>query len=377
MPNVDESMDELMSAQAAESDTGSDMAQPEENASALEESKQSSTDEAPSDPLNEMLNNLTKVPEEVPAETEKPDGTAGEPGGGNSAIQKAKPEEKTTANAPRATNSQKESAAGAQQEKKEAAKTPETDEQLMSELNNPRSKARMQTILAERKQAIDASQRFLQAVQGAGYDDETFGQVLQFGRLLSSEAREDKVQALQMLDKVRENIARDIGEPVAGIDVLADEAPDLKQKVASLEMTEEGALEVLRARKLEQARQARYQSEQAQQQNQQQTIANIERARQEIVSFAQTRANELDFAPKMQAIKEWLQDPEHMQSLVSQPPAQWRSAIAFLYQNIAVRKVQPRSPQPLTSTNIARGRLAMKPGDPRGSLENTLKNLGI
>ena len=373
MPNVDESMDELMSAQAAESDTGSDMAQPEENASAPEESKQSSTDEAPSDPLNEMLNNLTKVPEEVPAEAAKPVDTAEE----NSAIQEAKPEEETAANAPRATNSQEESAAGAQQEKKETVKTPETDEQLMSELNNPRSKARMQTILAERKQAIDASQRFLQAVQGAGYDDETFGQVLQFGRLLSSEAREDKVQALQMLDKVRENIARDIGEPVAGIDVLADEAPDLKQKVASLEMTEEGALEVLRARKLEQARQARYQAEQAQQQNQQQTMVNIERARQEIVSFAQTRANELDFAPKMQAIKEWLQDPEHMQSLVSQPPAQWRSAIAFLYQNIAVRKVQPRSPQPLTSTNIARGRLAMKPGDPRGSLENTLKNLGI
>lgn len=39
MPNVDESMDELMSAQAAESDTGSDMAQPEENVSAPEESK--------------------------------------------------------------------------------------------------------------------------------------------------------------------------------------------------------------------------------------------------------------------------------------------------------------------------------------------------
>ncbi len=264
----------------------------------------------------------------------------------------------------------------AEAEQSAAAPVTDPDSQLLAGIKNPRSRARIQTLLDERKQAIDAARTYLTEVQGAGYDEESFGVVLQFGRLMSSDNFEDKRQALQMIDKVRENIAREIGEPVAGVDVLAG-APDLREKVNSLELTEEGALEIYRARKIQEERQARLQAEHSLQQNQQAQAQAIEGARLQIIQFGRSKSKEVDYEPKMKAIQQWLKDPVHMNSIISQPPSQWQAALSFLYDNIAIRDRPARAPQPITSTTLSRGKLAAAPGDPRGSLEVAMKNLGI
>lgn len=261
-------------------------------------------------------------------------------------------------------------------EQSAAAPGTDPDSQLLAGIKNPRSRARIQTLLDERKQAIDAARTYLTQVQGAGYDEESFGVVLQFGRLMSSDSFEDKRQALQMIDKVRENIAREIGEPVAGVDVLAG-APDLREKVNSLELTEEGALEIYRARKIQEERQARLQAEQFQQQNQQAQAQAIEGARLQIIQFGRSKSKELDYEPKMKAIQQWLKDPAHMNSIISQPPSQWQAALSFLYDNIAIRNRPARSPQPITSSTLSRGKLTAAPGDQRRALEIAMTNLNI
>lgn len=313
--------------------------------------------------LADALDSLTKTPEpsEAPSDRIDPDTFGGEPKSTPKA--EAKPIEPTSA--------PKEPAEPAPTAE---AKEP-TDEELIRAIPSERGRSRIQQIVAERQQALQASQNFLEAVTGAGYDDETFSQVLQLGRWISSPQREDRVKAMQFLETVRENIAKDIGEPVEGKDVLD---PDLREKVNNLEMTEEGALEILRARRQMQSQKA--DAEALQRFRDQQTANDqaIQQGRTVVVQTLAAHKQDLDYAPRIKAVRDWLQNPANMQQVVNQGPANWGNAVEFLYRNIAVQKQRPSSPQPLTSTTMRRGTAeTSNPRDPQAGLMAYFREHGI
>ena len=312
--------------------------------------------------LSDALDRLTKTPEpsEAPSDRVDPETFGGEP---KAPTAEAKPLEPTPKPEP-----------AAEAAPKQTAEAP-TDEELIRAIPSERGRSRIQQIVAERQQALQASQNFLEAVTGAGYDDETFSQVLQLGRWISSPDREDRVRAMRFLETVRENIARDIGEPVEGKDVLD---PDLREKVDNLELTEDGALEILRARRQLQSQKA--DAEALQRFRDQQTANDqaIQQGRSVVVQTLAAHKQELDYAPRIRAVRDWLQNPMNMQQIINQGPANWGNAVEFLYRNIAVQKQRPSSPQPLTSTTMRRGTAeTSNPRDPQAGLMAYFREHGI
>ena len=342
----------------------------EETQAAAPEPQEPSTPEpARSEPqdskqtLSDALDSLTKTPEpsEAPSDRVDPETFGGEP---KNPTAEAKPLEPTPKPEPAAEPAPKAPTAEAP-----------TDEELIRAIPSERGRSRIQQIVAERQQALQASQNFLEAVTGAGYDDETFSQVLQLGRWISSPDREDRVRAMQFLETVRENIAKDIGEPVEGKDVLD---PDLREKVNNLELTEDGALEILRARRQLQSQKA--DAEALQRFRDQQTANDqaIQQGRNVVVQTLAAHKQELDYAPRIRAVRDWLQHPANMQQIINQGPANWGNAVEFLYRNIAVQKQRPSSPQPLTSTTMRRGTAeTSNPRDPQAGLMAYFREHGI
>lgn len=251
----------------------------------------------------------------------------------------------------------------------------QSEDQLLESVSNPRARGRLQQMIYERRQAIDASQRFLSAVEGAGYDEETFDKVLQFGRLLSSENREDQVAALKMIDQVRENIAHQIGEDgEPGIDIL-DSMPELKDKVENLEMTRDAAVELYRARLAEQEKQRQIEQARAEQIQQAQIAANIETGKQSITRALAAHKGEPDFRQRIAATRAWMSNPANRQAVVSQPPATWGNLIGLVYENSL-----PRTPSghPIMGRGIARGSRAVDQNlSPADRLDAAIDQLGI
>ena len=251
----------------------------------------------------------------------------------------------------------------------------QSEDQLLESVSNPRARGRLQQMIYERRQAIDASQRFLSAVEGAGYDEETFDKVLQFGRLLSSDDREDQVAALKMIDQVRENIAHQIGEDgEPGIDIL-DSMPELKDKVENLEMTRDAAVELYRARLAEQAKQRQAEQARAEQIQQAQFAANIETGKQSITQALAAHKGDPDFRQRIAATRAWMNNPANRQAVVSQPPAAWGSLIGLVYENSL-----PRTPSghPIMGRGIARGSRAVDQNlSPADRLDAAIDQLGI
>ena len=352
---------EQAAAPASEEDQAAPSLEPQEPSAP--EPPQSSEQQDSKQTLADALDSLTKTPEpsEAPSDRVDPETFGGEP--------KASPAEAKPID-PNA-NAQKEPAEAAP---KQTAEAP-TDEELIRAIPSERGRSRIQQIVAERQQALQASQNFLEAVTGAGYDDETFSQVLQLGRWISSPDREDRVRAMQFLETVRENIAKDIGEPVEGKDVLD---PDLREKVNNLELTEDGALEILRARRQLQSQKA--DAEALQRFRDQQTANDqaIQQGRNVVVQTLAAHKQELDYAPRIRAVRDWLQNPANMQQIINQGPGNWGNAVEFLYRNIAVQKQRPSSPQPLTSTTMRRGTAeTSNPRDPQAGLMAYFREHGI
>lgn len=169
--------------------------------------------------------------------------------------------------------------------------------------------------------------------------------------------------ALTMIDKMRNDIILRSGINPDTPDPLAA-YPDLRQSVDQMQMAEEHALEVAKAR---------YIQEQHQQQNQQlQTNQQQEQQYQQQVQQAVGQLNELE--------QQWLAtDPmaeqklKQLQTQVEQvsktyPPHLWANSVQMLYNNIQLAPVQ--KPQPLRSNNATPPKT--EPKDTLGTINKVL-----
>lgn len=236
----------------------------------------------------------------------------------------------------------------------------EEEAEILAMAGNERSRKRFEKLLHERKAAREVAQSFVQQIRGAGYDENTFAQVLEFGRLLSSNDSNDKKAAMAMLDQVRANLAAELGQEVPGVDLLKD-YPDLQKEVESMNLDRKRALEIAAVRR-QQQEQAHYNKLEAEQR---QWGQRLESARQQMSTALLPMQKDPYFVQKINAIHAWLRTGDNMVNFVMNvPPEQWTAKIQQMYNALPAQfymptgaQAKPRSsqPQPLRSRPMNTG----------------------
>lgn len=235
----------------------------------------------------------------------------------------------------------------------------EEEAEILNMAGNERTRKRFEKLLQERKEARNVANSFVEQIQGAGFDENTFAQVLEFGRLISYGGTNEKKHALQMLDQLRANLAADIGEEVPGVDLLKG-FPDLQKEVGDMNLDRKRALEIAAARR----RQAEYDQQQRIQVEQMQTRQRIESARVQMSNALLAHKDEPYFAEKINAVHQWLKTGDNLQHFINTvPPEQWQAQIermisqlpAQFYMPSAQAKPRTSSPQPLRSRPMNTG----------------------
>lgn len=238
----------------------------------------------------------------------------------------------------------------------------EEDAEILAMAGNERSRKRFEKLLNERKEAREIAQSFVNQIESAGYDQNTFAQVLEFGRLISSNDRSQKQHAMRMLDQVRANLAAELGEEVPGVDLLAAH-PDLLKSVNEMSIDRKHAIEIANARRMANER-AR--AEQMARENQQ-LRSRVSSAEVQMQQALLSRKDEPYFAEKVNAVHEWLKTGDNMRNFVmSTPPEQWGVKVQQLidqlpehfYKNASLTaqaKPRPAQPTPLRSRSMNTG----------------------
>ena len=240
----------------------------------------------------------------------------------------------------------------------------EADEEreILAMAGNERSRKRFEKLLNERKEAREIAKSFVNQIEAAGYDQNTFAQVLEFGRLISSDDVNQKRHAMKMLDQVRANLAAELGEEVPGVDLLAAH-PDLVKSVNDMSIDRAHALEIAKARRIANER---AQADQMARENQQLRY-RVSSAEQQMQQALLSHKDEPYFAEKVNAIHEWLKTGDNMRNFVmSTPPEQWGAKVQQMidqlpehfYKNAAVSaQAKPRSihPTPLRARSMNTG----------------------
>ena len=162
---------------------------------------------------------------------------------------------------------------------------------------------------------------------------EDLSQMLEYNRLVKTG---DLESALAVLDEQRSMVARMIGRPIEGVDVL-QEYSDLKQEVTDGTLTIARAAEIAKARRMQEAMQNQRQS---QEQTTQQAGAKqkaVNDALNSIQTFAaEMAATDVDYAKKEAILL------KSVDAISSKFPADlWADQVKMLYDNISVIPTPP------------------------------------
>jgi hypothetical protein len=179
-----------------------------------------------------------------------------------------------------------------------------------------------------------------------GIKREQFDQAMQVVGLMN---RGDLRGALKALDEQRALISLHLGEPVPGADALASHQ-DLRQAVDNLQITEQHALEIARARRIQQDQQrADQQQQQArqQQEREQQTQQQAEHTRTEGLKAVDElckglQQTDIDFARIEPMLLKEIQDG----LLQGVHPSRWSALVQKTYSLIKQTAAQTRAAAP-------------------------------
>ena len=169
---------------------------------------------------------------------------------------------------------------------------------------------------------------------------EDLSQLLEYNRLVKTG---DLESALAVLDEQRSLVARMLGRPIEGVDVL-DEFGDLKQEVTDGTLTIARAAEIAKSRRIQEALQNQRQT---QEQTQQQAGAKQKAVNDAIGSIqtfaAEMAAKDVDYAKKEEIL---LKSVETISSRF--PPNLWPEQVRMLYENISVLQTPQPNQQRIT-----------------------------
>lgn len=185
--------------------------------------------------------------------------------------------------------------------------------------------AQVQEITKQAQYHEKRANEFVSILNDAGIGPDEFGGFVDFRSALRSRNFD---QAEAYLKAQLREFAIATGRNLAGdVSTVLDEFPDLAQRVQNMELTEQAALEVARARRVEAAvRQRHEQHQQHTQAAQQFQQSRTEALRSVAQQVAQWKRDDIDFAAKEAKIA------AQMKRLRDVPPQQWLAKVQEYYE---------------------------------------------
>ncbi len=226
---------------------------------------------------------------------------------------------------------------------------------LLKGVKSERSRTRIQTMLAERRQVEGELQQIRGMFQATGMTPEELAQTFEFGSLVRSGEAADLHTALQMVEAQRASLCQKLGIELPGVDALAD-YPDLGQEVQQGTLSRARALEMATLRRQHQAIQQHVQTHEKTQQDQVQFEIAVNQGKQSIATYLQQNAHKVDHAARIQAIQQHFAQPSNVQAFVqTYQPTQWEHAIKWMYEQIRIAPAPRSTTMPLRSSSAALG----------------------
>lgn len=210
-------------------------------------------------------------------------------------------------------------------------------------------------------------------VQDTGASGEQYGQMLTFMKLFNSNDVVEQRQAFQVMQSTLSELAIKLGEPVPGVDLLAEHA-DLQRELEAGTISAERANEVAVSRGREKAAAARTVSDSAQATSQAEIEAAIVTGKTELAAFEQTK---ITTDPQWAAKKAILVPA--LRSIMRQiSPTQWKTTFEQAYNELNLPAVTapvvpatPKTPTPLRPKTPA-GEGAKQPSTMAEAIELSL-----
>ena len=250
------------------------------------------------------------------------------------------------------------------------------------------TRARMQTLIDTAKEVTakyeKAQQDFdymVQGVQATGTTPEQYGEALSWLGLFNSGDPKQQERALELVESVAERLATLLGKERVVGDPLAQHA-DLKNAVASKQITPEYAKEIARVRNGQAFRTEINTSAQQQQQTQQQAAQTLQTARNDLTALEEN-LRAVDGA-EYDAIKAQIVDPlRPLMAAIN--PAQWKAKFTEAYKAAKdartaakiTRTVEPKVPtnQPLRGGKNPAGGQARAPASAGEAMNAALASM--
>lgn len=211
-----------------------------------------------------------------------------------------------------------------------SAPKPEEDLTAMPEGLGQKAQERFQKLatanreLTERASMLDQQVSYVRdTFQQHGIRQDQFEQAV---GVISAMNRGDFAAAQQMLGEQMRQLSLLTGQPVAGLDALAD-FPDLRQRVDMLQMTEADAMELARLRKTQHVMQTQRQEQEREHQQSQQRQQQFQQAQNGVDAWVKEMAGkDIDWP----AIEEQLL-PDIGNLLKGVPPQAWLGVLQAQY----------------------------------------------
>lgn len=260
-------------------------------------------------------------------------------------------------------------------DKKEPEKEP-SDEELLVGIKSDRGRERLRKLLADGKQNSESLQAMQRTISASGLDRESFANLMEISRLVSSTDPADIEKGLKEFEAVRTRMYQALGREAPGVDLIAQH-PDLANKVKSMGMTREDALQVIQARQVQEAEKQRYAAQKAQQQE----VNRIQQFGQQVQQTFAARSKEADFDARIEILKKHFSRPGAVEQFVAtHKPETWSQALMWMYDNAAPQHASTTpSPAPITQSRArtAGVRVSHANGGSVASIEERMRELGL
>lgn len=222
-------------------------------------------------------------------------------------------------------------------------KKPETEEELYKlpeDVKSAKGRERFEKIVASHKEATakleslnKEVQSFYQVLETSGASPKEFQDLIMFSHNVKAGNTD---QALEFIERMRTELARQAGKPLPGVDLL-EGYDDLKAEVEEMKISPERAIELAKVRRDQERRQQAEDADKAQQDQQATANAEIEQGKTDIrAKVAEWKKNDIDFPAKLDLII------EKAQSLGDIPPALWARTMEIFYDGLSHIKATPK-----------------------------------
>lgn len=242
------------------------------------------------------------------------------------------------------------------------------------------TKERIKTLIGmvqekdEKLKTVESNYSFIMhEIKQTNATPEQYAQALDYLRLVNSDAREDKEQLLEFLQRETISIAKMIGKPVPGVNMLEGH-DDLIQKVGAGKLSIEDAQEIAASREARNFQQRRTQMTAEQQRVTAETQREIASAKAGLTALEQQLRSDPAYPTKKAILVKTLKPV-----FATIPPREWVATFRRAYNELAV----PAAPSVPTPTPTPRapatggggGNTPLRAQQPAGGARPEPKNL--